>query len=602
MREKSVKFEKFNYYLHTVMPGINHSLAALFREMASFYRYPGLEDRFRSMAYSRAARSIEGLDADITRYAENNTLGEIPGIGERLEEKIKEFIRSGKIRKYQELKKQVPYGLMELLSVNGFGPSSLKQLHDQLHIRSKAGLIRALEDGSVSRLKGFGARRVELMKRGLKIYKQQAGRLMLWQALETGNSILDEIKKNKGVIRAELAGSIRRGKETIGDIDILVAASRKYRKSILDDFISLNQVKEVLARGDTKASVTWKDYGVQVDVRLIDEQEWGAALVYFTGSKEHNVKLRSLARDQGLKINEYGVFRVRDGYRVAGKSEEEVYKTVGRHWVPPELREDRGELDWPDNRQLPVLVRESDIRGDLQMHSTWSDGKMSISELAGFIKSNYPYDYIVLTDHSGSERVAGGMSREQFLEQLKEIRAVNRRLGFDLIKAGAEVDILSDGSLDLDDGLLSGLDWVCAAIHTGFRQDNTERLLCACRNPYVNCIAHPTGRLIGKREGYAADWKKVFAVAAETHTAMEINTQPDRMDLNGEMARQAREAGVWLTVSTDSHVQYQFAYMKMGIYMARRAGCEKNDLLNTRPWKFLKEIRMKKIRMLSGKT
>lgn len=553
--------------------------------MGSIYNYLGADERFRALAYSKAANVIEGLDKDIRECIKKEELEEIPGIGEGIAGKIREYIRTGKIRKYEELKRKVPHELLELMNISGFGPKSLKKIHDELKINTKEKLIEAIENGSIMKLSGFGTKKVENMKRGLKLHKQSEERITLWRAMEIWNSICEKLKRIKEVIQMEVAGSIRRRKETIGDIDILISCKSKDRKKIVDEFISLKGVKTLLARGLTRASIVLEDANRQVDLRLVNEEEWGAAMLYFTGSKEHNIVLRTLAKKKGYKINEYGVFRLKYNKRIAGKSELEIYKLFGFSYIPPEMRECKGELELAARNEIPELITLDNIKGDMQMHSDWSDGSMNIEELAKFVLKNYRYDYIVLTDHSKSERIAGGMNENEFLKQIKKIDSINQKLGVEFIKKGVEVDILSDGKLDLDDKLLSQMDWVCASIHSGFKSDNTDRLINACNNPFVNCIGHPMGRLIGKREAYPVDWERVFKIASATGTVLEINAQPERMDLNDELARQARDAGVMLSISTDAHAAPQFGFMALGVFVARRAWCTAKDVLNTRSWK-----------------
>ena len=578
------------------MTTLNHALAQLFKDMAAVYKYLGSGERFRAMAYSRASRVIDNMDDDISTYIKKNRLGDLPGIGESIAEKIREFARTGKVKKFEALKKKVPFELMELMNVSGFGPESLKQVHRELNVSTKEQLITALENGSIRKLKGFGDRKVQNMIRGLKLFKQTEERMLLWDALETGERLIHELKKMKEAGQVELEGSLRRKKETIGDIDILVSCRPRDRKKIVNRFTALSMCKTVLAKGDTRASILIDEDNRQVDLRVVNAGEWGAAQVYFTGSREHNIMLRTIARDRGLKINEYGVFRLKDEKKIAGVTEAEVYAALGFQWVPPEMREDRGELALAAKNKIPKLVQLHQLKGDMQMHSTWSDGILPVEELARHVLKNYKYEYIVLTDHSKSSRIAGGLDEKEFIKQMKEIEAVNKKLGRVFVRKGAEVDILAVGSLDLDDAVLSKMEWVCASIHSGFSKDNTERLIAACRNPYVNCIGHPSGRLIGKREAYPVNWKRVFDAAAETGTAMELNAQPERMDLNDELAKQAREAGVKLVISTDSHAPENFGFMKLGVYMAQRAWCRAGDILNTKGWKELEAFRKKKIR------
>jgi DNA polymerase (family X) len=567
------------------MSETNHALSRILNNLGSIYSYLGDEERFRATAYNKAALSIDGLKEDIRVYIDEGTVEDIPGIGESIAEKIIEFVRTGKIKKYEELRKTVPVELLELMNVSGFGPQSLKQIHAELKISTRDELIKALEDGRISKLKRFGAKKVESMMRGLKLQKQSEERMLLWKALQIGERIVERMKKMKEVKKIELAGSIRRGKETIGDIDILVSCQPSHRKKVVQEFTLMPDRKMVLAQGETKASILLKEQNKQVDLRVLNEQEWGSGLLYFTGSKEHNVYLRSLAKEKGMKINEYGVFNISDNKRLAGKTEEEIYSLFGFQFIPPEMRETSGEFELAAKKKIPKLISLGDIRGDMQMHSTWSDGAMDIEELAGFVLKNYKYEYIVLTDHSKSSRIAGGKDEKALSGQLKEIETVNKKIGKPFIKKGLEVDILADGTLDLRNDFLAQLDWVCASIHSGFSKDNTERLIRACRNPYVNCLGHPSGRLIGKRDAYKVDWSALFKEAAKTGTAIEINAQPDRMDLNDMLAHQAREAGVMLTISTDSHAQGNYSFMKLGVLVARRAWCKATDILNTKSWK-----------------
>lgn len=567
------------------MSETNHSLSQILGHIASYYRYLGTAERFRALAYEKAARVIDGLPDDISVFIASNTVEDIPGIGESLAEKIQEYVSTGRIKKYEELKRKVPVELLELLSVSGFGPQTLKQIHEELKIKTKAALIKALEEGRVSQLKGFGPKKVENMMRGLKLQKQSEERMLLWEAQRIGERIISRLAVLKEVHQVELAGSVRRGKETIGDIDILVSCAPTDRRKIIQVFTTMPECKLVLAKGETKASILIKERNKQVDLRVIQEKEWGAALLYLTGSKEHNVYLRGLAKEQGLKISEYGVFDAKTNKWLAGKSEEEIYRLFGFQFIPPELREMRGEFDIAARKKLPRLIEVNDIKGDMQMHSTWSDGTMDIELLARYVLDHFHYEYIVLTDHSQSSRIAGGKSEKDFLRQMKEIDKLNAKLGTSFIKKGVEVDILPDGRLDFTDSFLEKLDWVCASIHSGFKKDNTQRLISACRNRFVNAIGHPSGRLIGKREPYPVDWPLVFNVAAETGTAFEINAQPDRLDLNDELAHQASQAGVMLTISTDSHAAENFSFLPLGVTVARRAFCTPSQILNTKPWK-----------------
>lgn len=418
---------------------------------------------------------------------------------------------------------------------------------------------------------------------------------MLHTALEYGNRVLELVRNTPGIIQADLAGSLRRMKETIGDLDVVACAGSKDLKRVGAAILSAKEVGRVLAKGDTKLSFLLKEISLQVDIRIVDPTAYGAALLYFTGSMEHNVALRLLAKDKGGKLSEYGLFDSASGKLLAGKTEAEIYKLLGLQYVPPELRENKGEIAKAGARKLPALVSPAGIKGDMQMHSRWSDGAESIEAIAKYILEQFPgYEYIVITDHSPSQRVASGLQPEEFEQQFREIDRVNKIIGRQLIRKGVEVDILANGELDLPDELLEQFDWVTASVHAGFNKDNTARLVKACRHPLVNCIGHPSGRLIGKREPYPVDWTRLFRVAAETGTAIEINAQPDRLDLRDDLVRDAVDKGVMLTISTDAHSLSQFHWMQFGVAVARRGWCTGADILNTRSWNAVEKFRDKK--------
>lgn len=569
---------------------INKELAKIFREMAMIYEFIGKdEDKFRALTYQRVANLLEDLPDDVRNYLISGKLEEIRGIGSHTIEKIKEYIQTGKISKYEELKKLVPPDFLQLMEIPGFGPKTLKRIYEELGITTKEELIKALKDGRIASLKGFGEKKVKNMLKGLELYEASQKRLILWEALEIGRSLVEKLKNLKEIKNIELAGSLRRKKETIGDIDILVSANQQDREKIINYFVNLEDVKEILAKGDTKASVLIKQRERQVDLRVINPDEWGSALQYFTGSKEHNVHMRDIAKSKGLKVSEYGVFIASTGEKIAGETEEGVYEAIGMQWIPPELREDRGEIELALERKLPKLVELSDIKGDLHVHSTWTDGMNTIQQIIEFVRERYKYEYIAITDHSKSVRVAHGLSEEDLLRQIEEIDKLNKLIGFDFIKKGIEVDILLDGSLDLSDEVLSKLDWVVASIHTHFNRDNTDRIIKACENPYVTAIGHPTGRIFGQREGYPVS-DEILKVAKETGTALEINAQPNRMDLNEVWVKKGKEIGVKFVISTDSHSFGNFAYMEIGVAIARRGWCTKEDILNTKSWKEIQKF------------
>lgn len=581
----------------------NRELADIFSRMANCYRYLGPKHRFRAIAYDNASRTMQGLRDDVSAYAKDvKSLDKLSGIGESLAEKIIEYLGCGKISTYETLKKKVPEGLLELMNISGFGPSTVKSLHKKFGICDKEGLINLIEAGKLKGLKGFGPKKIENLSRGLKLYKTGQKRMLLSQALEIGNELITEIKKTDGIIKADLAGSLRRRKETIGDIDIVACAKKKDWKKIMKTVLKFAQVGRVLAGGETKVSFLHKQTSVQIDIRLVNEDEYGSALMYFTGSKEHNIKLRTWAKDKGWKMSEYGVFDAKTDKRLAGRTEEEIYEWFDIQYIPPELREEKGEIDLARNYKLPKLVELKDIRGDMQMHSKWSDGAESIETIARYILKEFPhYEYMVMTDHSPSERVAGGLQPAEFKKQFQEIDRINKKMGKNFIKKGVEVDILNDGSLDLPDKLLEQFEWVTASIHNGFKRDNTDRLIKACEHPLVNCIGHPSGRLIGKREGYPVDYKKLFKKLMETGTAIEINAQPDRLDLKDDLVKSAIAGKVVITVSTDAHMLGQFDWMDLGVSVARRGWCTKMNILNTRSWEAIEKFRKAKLSAGSSK-
>ncbi len=574
------------------MPGAhNKALSKIFHDMAACYRYLGQEQRFRAIAYANASRTMEEMKVDVAEYADSIAhLDELKGIGESIAEKIIEYLNTGKVATHEKLKSQAPVELLEFMNVTGMGPATIRTLHEQLGINTRDELILAIEKGKLSGLKGFGEKKIDNIRRALKLFKESGRRHLLPEAIKAGEAVLAFLGKIKGVARAEIAGSLRRRKETIGDLDIVVLAAPKGRKSIVAAFTRMPGVSRTLAAGESKASILMKDPTIQVDIRLVGAHEFGAAMLYFTGSKEHNIHLRIMAREKGWKINEYGLFHASSGKRLAGSTEEDMYQALGLPLIPPELREDRGEIEWAMKKPLPALVESADIRGDLQMHSTWSDGAENIETIARHIMKQFPrYQYIVITDHSPSERIAHGLSEKDFIQQFREIDQVNKKLGKDFVKKGVEVDILADGSLDLPDSLLKQFDWVTASIHSGFTKDNTARLISACEHPLVHCIGHPSGRLIGKREAYGVDWKKLFSAAAKTGTAIEINAQPERLDLRDDLVMEAISMGVMLTISTDAHQLDQFDFMDLGVSVARRGWCEKKHILNTQHWTALKK-------------
>jgi DNA polymerase (family 10) len=567
----------------------NAALTGIFHRMAQCYRYLGEENRFRVIAYEGAARTISSLRNDISHYGiDVKSLDRLKGIGESIAEKIIEYLQTGHIRTYDSLKKKVPESLLELMDISGCGPATVRQLHEKLHINSMEDLQTAVNAGKLSGLKGMGGKKIENLRRGLKLFKESGSRLLLQDAMRIGQSLLDALKDIPGIEQVALAGSLRRGRETVGDIDIVASAARRNWNKIMNRFVRFEMVASVLARGETRTSVLLSNLNTQVDLRLVEKDAFGAALLYFTGSREHNIRLRMLARDRGWKLNEYGIFDATTEKRLAAEKEEDIYQLLGLDFIAPELREDRGELDLAAKGKLPKLLTEKEMRGDMHVHSEWSDGADSIEALAKHVIANFPhYDYIVITDHSPSERIAHGLKESDFLKQFKEIDAVNRKLGKNFIKKGVELDILADGNLDLPDELLAQFDWVTASIHSGFGHDNTARLLKACEHPLVHCLGHPSGRLIGQREAYPINWDLLFEKALAFKTVIEINAQPLRLDLSDMLVKAAVEKGLYLSIGTDAHALGQLEFMKLGIAVARRGYCSAQNIINTHPWKWV---------------
>jgi len=561
---------------------LNEEIARIFERMAHVLAFKN-QDRFRIMAYERAAVSIRDLKEDLAAIAAAGKLQEVPGIGKDLSEMIEEYIASQEIKRYTRECKGIPDELIDLMSIPGLGPKTLALLHKKLGITSFEDLKKCLRTEAVLKLKGFGKKKIDNIQRGIDLWVASQKRMLISVALPLAENLLAEIRKVGGVERADIAGSLRRRRETIGDVDVLVTS--KDSPKALQQITALPMVKQVLALGDTKATVIIEG-GIQVDVRSVARQSYGAALQYFTGSKQHNIRLRTLGRKQGLKFNEYGVFRGEK--RIGGVDEADIYESLKIPMMPPELREDRGEIEVAMNGKLPKLIEVADLRGDLHAHSTWSDGKSTIEEMVERAEE-LGYEYIALSDHSPSERVARGLDRARLEKKIEEIEALRRKRKDRLphILIGSEVDILGDGKLDYPDDILSRLDVLVAAIHSGFRQDKdriTGRLLDAIAHPYVDVIAHPSSRLIGTREALEMDFERVIEAAVKAGVALEVNGSMYRLDLNDVMARAARDAGALLAIGSDAHSTAQLEWIRYGVFQARRGWVEARVVVNTWNW------------------
>ena len=581
----------------------NQELSKLLFEIAEILELKGVD--WKPQAYRRAAQSIDTLSEDIEEvYKEKGEKGlrEIPGVGEAIAAKIAEFLKKGKVARFEEIKKSIPPGLKDLMEVSGLGPKKAMFLYKKLGIKSVADLEKAIRQHKVSGLEKFGEKSEENISRGVEIFKKGQERKLLGEVLPIATSLVEQLKKNKEVQRVEYAGSLRRMKETIGDIDLLATSSKPAK--VIQYFTSLPDVKRILAQGPTKATVILKD-GMQADLRVLKEGEYGSAMQYFIGNKEHNIKLREIAIRKGLKLSEYGLFK-RTGLRaqgseqwmrIAGSTEEGIYKKLGLEWIPPELRENTGEIEAAQKGALPSLIELRDMKGDLHVHTKYSDGNDSIGKMVEAAAAR-GYEYIAITDHSKSRANAGGLSESELQKQWKEIDALNRKQKRIHILKGTECDILADGSLDYSDRILSKFDLVVASIHSGFKateRQMTERICRALGNKYVTILGHPTGRLINRRPPYEVDMEQIFQVARKNKKILEINSFPRRLDLNDSHIRAAKNAGCRFSIDTDSHSFRHLAFIHYGVAQARRGWLEEKDVVNAHSLKELIRILKKDI-------
>jgi len=536
---------------------------------------------FRVRAYREAARVIQTqAEAVATLAVEEGRLESLGGIGKDLAGKIRDLVKTGSTKIYDELKAKIPLEVVALTELQGLGPKRVGTLFQVLGVKTRADLEQAARAGKLRDLPGFGEKIEQNVLKAIATASQRSGRMLLASAWPVAHAIADHVRDVRGVKQVDIAGSFRRRKETVGDLDILACGGAS--EAVMGAFTSHPSVAEVLGRGETKSSVRLVN-GLQVDLRLVPEAAYGAALLYFTGSKEHNIELRKIAIEQGMSLNEYGLTR---GEKfVAGRTEEEVYRALGGPWIPPELREARGEIELSRYGRLPRLVELEDLRGDLHMHTDRTDGRDSLEAMVRAAKDR-GYEYVALTEHSKAA-MARGFDEARLKSSAGEIEAVRKRVPGIEVLHGLEVDILADGALDLDDDALESLDWVIVSIHSRLDQDAkaaTARVLRALDHPAVHAMGHPLGRVIGTREGMALDLDAVLARAAERGIAMEINSQPDRADLSDAHARLAREKGVRIVIDTDAHSAVQLGFAQFGVFTARRAGLAREDILNTLPY------------------
>jgi DNA polymerase (family 10) len=565
----------------------NAEVATAFEEMADLLEIEGANP-FRVRAYRFAARTLRDLPAEVGEMvAKGEDLTSLPGIGDDLAGKIKEILATGTAAAIEAQRKRVPATLTELLRIPGLGPKRVKRLAHELKIRSLSELQTAAQAGRVRTLAGFGEKTEQHILDALATRLAEAPRVQRAVAIPSAEALVAYLEQSSGVSRVIAAGSYRRGLETIGDLDILVTAPAG--RAVMDRFVAYQEVRDVLARGATKSSVRLQS-GLQVDLRVVPQESYGAALLYFTGSKAHNVVLRQLAQQRGLKLNEYGVFR--GDKPIAGETEESVYASLGLPWIPPELREGRGEIDAAKAGRLPHLVDLQDLKGDLHAHTRATDGRNSLQEMAEAARLR-GLRYFAITDHSRRLTMAKGLDSARLLQQTEAIDRLNATLSGITILKGIEVDILEDGNLDLPDEVLGRLDLVVGAVHSRFNLSNrrqTERIMKAMDHPHFSILAHPSGRLIGRREPYEVDMLRIIRKARERRCFLEINAHPERLDLTDIHCRMAKEEGVLLAVNTDAHSMLDLENARFGVGQARRGWLEKTDVLNTRPYAELRKL------------
>lgn len=574
----------------------NRQIAKIFTEIGELLELKG-ENVFKVRAYQRAAQNIDGLPQDVAALSDQE-LEEIPGIGKDLAAKIREYAATGRVAKHEALRKEFPAGVLALLRVPGLGPKTVKMLAQERGIKDVDELEDLARAGKLAGLPGIQKKTEENILKGIELVRRGSERRPLGRVRPLAEEIVGRIRDASPVDRVEIAGSIRRWKETVNDIDLL--ATSRQPAQVMDAFARLPQARRVLMHGETRSSILI-DQDIQVDLRVVEEASFGAALQYFTGGKQHNIRLREMALRAGLKVNEYGVYREPGEKRIAGNTEEGVYRALGLPLIPPELREDTGEVEAAQAGRLPALVEIGDIKGDLHIHTKWSDGSHDLDTIIRAARQR-GYRYIAVTDHTKGLGVAHGLDGARLAEQGRAIDGLNAQYKDFRVLKGTEVDIRSDGTLDLPDDVLAGLDIVVASVHSGFKQSRqqiTRRLLAAVRHPCVSVIAHPTGRLIGERDAYAVDMEALLKEAARYGVAMEINAYPLRLDLNDSQIRMAKGYGVSLAISTDTHVTTQLDTMIYGVAMARRGWAERDDVLNTREYGPLRE-RLKSCRLMKA--
>ncbi len=569
----------------------NDEVARIFYDVAIYLEMKD-ENLFKIRAYEKAALTVESLPDDIEHLYKKgglDALQELPGIGKAIAEKIEELITTGRLKFYEELKKEIPVDLDSLRRIEGMGPKKILVLYKKLGVKNIEDLEKAAKSGKIRELANFGEKSEQNILKGIDFVRRSKGRYLIGDVIHLVAEIEKRLRELSVVKRATVAGSFRRKRETVGDIDILVTSDQP--EKVMDFFVKMPEVMSVFGKGKTKSTVILKN-GIDVDLRVVPEKSYGAALNYFTGSKDHNVALRRMAIEKGMKLSEYGLFKGKEF--VASKSEEDVYKALGLRYIEPELRENNGEIAASKQNKLPKLLAYKSLKGDLQTQTKWTDGSHSIEEMALAAKE-YGLEYIAITDHTRALAMTGGLDEKKLEKQAKEIDGINKKLKGITILKGAEVNIMKDGSLDIKDSALSKLDIVGASVHSNFkmsREEMTKRIIKAMENKNVDVIFHPTGRLVQKRNPYDVDIEKIIDAAKSTGTILEINGQPSRLDLKDEHVRMAVKAGVKLCIDSDAHSKQHFPFLELGIAQARRGWAEDKDIINTLPLdKFMKKLK-----------
>ncbi|MBI4141321.1 DNA polymerase/3'-5' exonuclease PolX [Candidatus Woesearchaeota archaeon] len=560
----------------------NLEIAQIFYHIADILELQQIQ--WKPQAYRKAARSLETLSEsieDIYQKGGINALKDIPGIGENLAKKIEEYINTNHIKEYEKLKKTLPKGIEEIMHVQGLGPKKALKLSKKLNITSLQQLEKAAHQGSIQKIEGFGEKSEQDILRGIGLVKKSQERMLLGDILPIARDLVKRLQTLKENKQLEISGSLRRMKETVRDIDILAISTNQQK--VMKFFTTLPDVKTILAHGKTKSAIVLNN-GIQADIRVLPRQSYGAALQYFTGNKDHNIKLRNIAIKKGYKLSEYGIFDTKTNKYICGHNEQEVYKALGLQYIEPELRENTGEIEAAQEGKLPKLVLYNSIKGDLHLHTTWSDGNNTPEEMIQ-AAIQQGHEYVAITDHSKSEHIANGMTDQRLLKYINELEKLKRKYADKIaVFVGSEVSIKADGSLDYTNNYLKKLDWVVASVHSRFKQnkqDMTRRIIKSIENPYVKCLGHPTGRLINRREPYEVELEKVFSTAKERKVLLEINSTPERLDLKDSHIKKATEYNAKFVINTDSHSKDQLKYIELGVAQARRGWATKNDIINT---------------------